>query len=392
MEEKLADDLIVIGYNQQAYRFIFEALLKELQKKIGSTKAELKKSLDTIDFSSNESEHNNDQKFLDENVESIINDYLTFPETQQQENPLHYLGEDVTEEVASAYLLHRFIGSSVNADRKRNLFKSCFSGNWSLYRKALSNKKLELSEQSEFSHHIGHALCDLDYRKILDESGFESSSKRKTEAALKWLLGRLLVKAKEKNPEVDKSLFNGEPRQLFTIFVRGILDACEFIDKQGGAVKYLKKVDRVVNDVNKKDPDKVKELADEVKSNVKGFGAALSRDFFKDMGYGIFSKPDVHVMDLIRRLNLHLYYEWGNDEEERATYLLSEIAKAVSTPDRQLTANQVDKVFWLLKSGNFHIHQLSKRFLLPDTTSSDICKGILRELKDKGICSSVKAR
>lgn len=140
MEEKLADDLIVIGYNQQAYRFIFEALLKELQKKIGSTKAELKKSLDTIDFSSNESEHNNDQKFLDEDVESIINDYLTFPETQQQENPLHYLGEDVTEEVASAYLLHRFIGSSVNADRKRNLFKSCFSGNWSLYRKALSNK------------------------------------------------------------------------------------------------------------------------------------------------------------------------------------------------------------------------------------------------------------
>lgn len=392
MTEKLAHELIVIGYNPQAYRYIFEALLKELQKKIGSTKAELKKSLDTIDFSSNESEHNNDQKFLDEDVESIINDYLTFPETQQQENPLHYLGEDVTEEVASAYLLHRFIGSSVNADRKRNLFKSCFSGNWTLYKKALSNKKLELPERVEFRHHIGHALCGLDYRKILQESGFNSNSKRKISSALQWLLEKLLEKAKEKNPKVDKSLFAGEQRQLFTIFSRGILDACEFIDKQGGAVKYLKKIDRVVNDVNKKDPDKVKELADEVKSNVKGFGAALSRDFFKDMGYGIFSKPDVHVMDLIRRLNLHLYYAWGNDEEERATYLLTEIAKAVSTPDCQLTANQIDKIFWLLKSGNFHIHQLSKRFLLTNDESRRICDGILRELKDKGLCSAVEAR
>lgn len=32
MTEKLAHELIVIGYNPQAYRFIFEALLKELQK------------------------------------------------------------------------------------------------------------------------------------------------------------------------------------------------------------------------------------------------------------------------------------------------------------------------------------------------------------------------
>lgn len=109
------------------------------------------------------------------------------------------------------------------------------------------------------------------------------------------------------------------------------------------------------------------------------------------MGYGIFSKPDVHVMDLIRRLNLHLYYEWGNDEGERATYLLSEMAKAASTPECQLTANQVDKVFWLLKSGNYHIHQLSKRFLLSDTQCSDICKRILRDFQDKGICSAVEA-
>ena len=391
MKEELTCDLIVIGNNPQAYRVVFETFLADLKKNIGSIKRELEQSVATEDGCSTANEHNNDLKFCAEDVDDIINDYLTFPETQQQENPLYYLGEKVTEEVASAYLLHRFISSSVNADRKRNLFKSCFSGSWSLYRKALSNESIPFDEEVEFRHHIGHALCGLDYRKILKESGFRSSSKRKTEAALKWILGRLLEKAKEKNKEVDKSLFAGESRQLFTIFSRGILDACEFIDKQGGAVKYLQKIDRVVNDVNKKDPDKVRELADEVKSNVKGFGAALSRDFFKDMGYGIFSKPDVHVMDLIRRLNLHLYYEWGNDEGERAHYLLCALAKAASTPECQLTANQVDKVFWLLKSGNYHIHQLSKRFLLLDTQCSDICKGILRDLQDKGICSAVEA-
>lgn len=139
-------------------------------------------------------------------------------------------------------------------------------------------------------------------------------------------------------------------------------------------------------------PQKVKELAKEVDKNVKGFAKALSRDFFREMGYGIFSKPDVHVMDLIARLNLHLFYEWGDSDEERAPFLLSEIAKAASTKDRQLTANQVDKIFWLLKSGNFHLHRLPRKYRLSDKSCSEICGSILLELEYKGICSAEPAK
>lgn len=370
MEEKLADDLIVIGYNPDAYAFVFDSLRRELEKRIKVIQEKLQNS-----------KNQNNQSFCQKAAQEIIGEYLKVPLEQQNKNPLYWREDKLTEELASAYLLSRFIGSSVNANMRQNTFKSCFSNNWDSYSKHLLKESLSPEEEKEVSRNIGHALFQLDYREILSQTGFDSSKPEKSVKAVQLVVSRLANFAEEINKEKFKaSLFSGAPKQVMSTVSFSLLQACEFIRNKGGAVEYLRLIDKVVHDESKTDNQKVKELADEVKANIKGFADALSRDFFKEMGYGIFSKPDVHVMDLISRLNLHLYYEWGTTDEERAAYLLSEIAKAV--PEENLTANQVDKVFWLLKSGNFHLHHLPKKHRLSDKKCSAICKGILNKLRN----------
>lgn len=374
-------NVIVIGQNPAAYAFVFDRLSCALENRITAIQAKLQKS-----------KNENAQSFCKKDPWKIINEYLRVPDEQRSKNPLYWHTVKLTEQIASAYLLSRFIGSSVNANLKQNTFKSCFSNNWDCYRKALLNKTLSDIEETEVSRHIGNALYKLDYRKILSQTGFDSSDPKKAEAAVLLVVSRLAKLAKKVNPqEFNASLFSGDPQQVMTSMSTALLQACEFIRKKGGAIEYLKFIDKMIQAENLSDAQKVKVLADEVKANVKWFGEALSRDFFKEMGYGIFSKPDVHVMNLIARLNMHLFYEWGTTDEERATFLLSEIAKAASTKDRQLTANQVDKIFWLLKSGNFHLHRLPKKYRLSDKQCIEICLSILLGLQNKGICSAVSA-
>lgn len=87
-----------------------------------------------------------------------------------------------------------------------------------------------------------------------------------------------------------------------------------------------------------------------------GYGRALSQDFFKDMGFDAFAKPDTHIKDVVRRLNIQLYSIWGDTIEEQIIRLFDEIAVAASTKKNPVTPNQIDKTIWLWKSGRFYDH------------------------------------
>lgn len=381
MVKNSSHNVIVIGHNPAAYTFIFDSLCRALENRIARIQEKLQKSKDE-----------NAKSFCKKDKVKIIDEYLKIPDIQRSKNPLYWHSVKLTEHIASAYLLSRFIGSSVNANLKLNTFKSCFSNNWDCYHKALLNQTLSTKEEAEVFRHIGNALYRLDYKEILSQTGFDSSDQKKAEAAVRMVVSRLAELAKKVNPQkFNVSLFSGEPKKVMTTMSIALLQACEFIRDKDGAIEYLKSIDETIQRKDLSDTQKVNSLADEVRKNVKGFGVALSRDFFREMGYGIFSKPDVHVMNLIACLNIQLSNEWGSTDEERATFLLSEIAKAASTKDRQLTANQVDKIFWLLKSGNFHLHRLQKKYRLSDKCCNEICKSILLELQNKGICSTVPA-
>jgi hypothetical protein len=81
-----------------------------------------------------------------------------------------------------------------------------------------------------------------------------------------------------------------------------------------------------------------------IEREIAGFGFALACDFLKELGYHNFSKPDTHIKDIFQSLGL---------AESRDDF---EVFRAVSR--LAASVNEVpycvDKLFWLIGSGNFY--------------------------------------
>ncbi|HBB16478.1 MAG TPA: hypothetical protein DCZ97_05540 [Syntrophus sp. (in: bacteria)] len=87
---------------------------------------------------------------------------------------------------------------------------------------------------------------------------------------------------------------------------------------------------------------------------IDGFGFALSCDFLKEMGYVKFGKPDTHVKDVFVELGLLGTVPKNSSKADYLSLrLLERIAKSNET-----TAYAVDKLLWLIGSGNFYLEKL----------------------------------
>jgi len=81
---------------------------------------------------------------------------------------------------------------------------------------------------------------------------------------------------------------------------------------------------------------------------IEGFGLALSCDFLKELGYRDYPKPDVHLIKIFNELKL------ADSTDPYEVYKsIVEMAEIV-----QKDAYTVDKVFWLISSGNFYLKNI----------------------------------
>ena len=155
----------------------------------------------------------------------------------------------------------------------------------------------------------------------------------------------------------------------------------------------MKRVEEVIADPKLSDVKKVQKLSKEIRKNVYGFGPALSNDFFREMGLSIFSKPDTHTIRFFKKLFPEIEQLPTNCKiEDIIASIMLEIANGVSNQDNTISANQVDKVIWLLKSGRFHLHYGKdkktgkvKRYadLWDDKEVSDFCSSLRKKLNLK---------
>lgn len=80
-------------------------------------------------------------------------------------------------------------------------------------------------------------------------------------------------------------------------------------------------------------------------NEIRGFGFALSCDFLKGLGYINFPKPDVHLRDIFKALEL------CNDKDD--DYQLFKAIIRLSS-NAKVSPYNADKVFWLIGSGYFY--------------------------------------
>lgn len=96
-------------------------------------------------------------------------------------------------------------------------------------------------------------------------------------------------------------------------------------------------------------------LADHIEQQVHNFGFALACNFLKDLGFLEFAKPDTH---LIRMMSCTRLSQVSPNQKTYNRQQKVQVFMDVDTVAQRhnVTPFDVDKVFWLIGSGNFHFH------------------------------------
>jgi hypothetical protein len=127
---------------------------------------------------------------------------------------------------------------------------------------------------------------------------------------------------------------------LWTRYCKTITSGAAFLSQFDDAVDFYKWVDFFDNDKRARPA-----LPMLLSYEIDGLGFPLACDFLKEMGYLNFGKPDVHIKIIFVELSLC----WSN-EDYKVFKAICRVAKNVG-----VTPYNVDKLFWLVASGNFYL-------------------------------------
>jgi hypothetical protein len=130
-----------------------------------------------------------------------------------------------------------------------------------------------------------------------------------------------------------------EPRSIWPLYCRTILTAAEFVTRFESGDDFKRWADFFDKDDRARPA-----LPMLISLEIEGVGFPLACDFLKENGYRNFAKPDVHIKDIFTHLGLA---RSRNDYEVFSSVV--RVARSVGE-----TPYCVDKLFWLIGSGNFY--------------------------------------
>lgn len=156
-------------------------------------------------------------------------------------------------------------------------------------------------------------------------------------------------------------------RSIWPQYCRTILSAAAFMERFKSANDFYKWVDFFDLD------DRVRPgLPLILSQEIPGMGFALACDFLKELGYAKFGKPDVHIRDIFQAAGLC-------DKLTSDYQLLRTLCRVADHAN--VSAYEVDKVFWLIGSGDFYNHShIGKKGRIPSPKA-----GFLAILRDRDV-------
>jgi thermostable 8-oxoguanine DNA glycosylase len=171
---------------------------------------------------------------------------------------------------------------------------------------------------------LGRVLCDFEPSRVLE----------KYQADWEEVLDDVVAQLK------PRGSIRRTPRSIWPRYCRTILSSAKFLSQFESANDFYDWVDFF--DKDERARAALPMLLDQ---EIEGFGFALACDFVMGLGYENFSKPDVHIKEIFQELGL---CPWGTSDYE--------VFKAVARVARNVgvTPYNVDKLFWLIGSGNFY--------------------------------------
>ncbi len=128
-------------------------------------------------------------------------------------------------------------------------------------------------------------------------------------------------------------------RSYWVIYTKGILSSAKFLSN----FNSVKEFDNFVKPFFRNEFT-IAALPMLLEKEIFGFGFPLACDFLKELGYVQYGKPDVHIKDIFHELGLVS----SRDDYE----VFKTIVKIGFLVNKDPVI--VDKVFWLIGSGNFY--------------------------------------
>ena len=108
-----------------------------------------------------------------------------------------------------------------------------------------------------------------------------------------------------------------------------------------------------------------------IATKIKGIGFALACDLLKELGYTYYPKPDVHMIDVFHGIGL------CEKDPVSVFEAIERMAADCCTVD-EVTPYKVDKIFWLICSGNYYKEKTPIQINGHKKELIDLLKGYVR--------------
>ena len=132
--------------------------------------------------------------------------------------------------------------------------------------------------------------------------------------------------------------------KLWFRYCKTIISAAKFLSKYETVTQFYEYIEQLYKNENTKNL-----LPLELSLEIDGYGIALSCDFLKELGYVKYGKPDTHVLDIFIAAK---YFEKKDKSSLKASYMSLQIFDKIAI-ENNTTAYQVDKILWLICTGDF---------------------------------------
>lgn len=137
------------------------------------------------------------------------------------------------------------------------------------------------------------------------------------------------------------------PKSIWPLFCNSVIDSAHFLNQFDSAQSFYEWADFFAKDEKAKPA-----LPLLISIEIRGIGFPLACDFLKEIGYLNFGKPDVHLKEIFKELNL-IDSKNSLQQDYQTLKLIDEIAK-----ENKTDAFEIDRVFWLIGSGEFYLSDL----------------------------------
>lgn len=157
------------------------------------------------------------------------------------------------------------------------------------------------------------------------------------------LLDEIIAKLKPKG-EIRRT-----SRSIWPQFCQSVIDSAYFLSEFDSADTFYEWAEFLANNEKAKPA-----LPMMISIEISGIGFPLACDFLKEIGFMNFGKPDVHLKEIFKALNL---IDSNENSQIKLDYQTLKLIDKIAR-DNGITSFEVDKTFWLIGSGDFYLDDI----------------------------------